>query len=923
MKKLIIFAVFVSLLSACEKKPVEISQTETVVEEIIVVQPEPEVPEPEPEVPEPVASEVPPVTGEQVYRALQRGAVREFTGDGVVKLEAYVEDAGIRERRPVADIGAITGGKLALSLPEEMDPSYFTEETGLILEIPERLRDPADSRLFGVQDFGVYDADGLPLGRIALARSRQRQPRAQASGAAPRGPASAAAPAGPPPAAPPPPERRERQPGERPKAQMAAAAYSVVYFYADKDLRAAGWYKFNDDVNVLAVAARQGWNRLLWQTIPGTEETPARSLCLTNFAEAPVDLRWVYYPDTPDTPAAEEAPVLTAEEQERLEKRRTEQAKRGEAELAGARERRRAAREKADAETLAAAAAALENAEAEAQADARKIAEVEAQQKTAEALAALEKQNAELEAERKKLAEAEAETKRQNAELEAERKKLAEAEAETKRLNAELEAMKKRAAEAEAAAALAAKKQADDAAAQQKAAEAEAEKKRLAEAEAAAKQKAAEAAAKAEAEKKRLAEAEAAAKQKAAEAEAEKKRLAEAEAAAQQKAAEAEVEKKRLAEAEAARKKAEAEAAAKKKAEEEALRKAELAAAEAKKKAEEEEAARLAAAKYHVGDTGPAGGIVFYDKGEISDGWRYLEAAPADLGMLIWGIKGANVVTSAKVGEGKKNSQTITASLAGTQYAAMTANIGAPACIDYLYRGYEGWFMPSLGELRLLYKNLADKDLGGFSDTWYWSSTQHDSGAVDFNSQYGQCVNMGDGKEYGWCKNTAAALVRPIRAFTGDEPPVVYVPPKYKVGDKGPAGGVVIYDQGKVKNGWRYIEAAPAALEGVFAWGSAEDLPGTSTALGSGQENTALIAQKYAGAAREAAACEVSGLGGWFLPSRDEFTLIVKNARSLLSGEYWTSSQAPGNGAFAYTSGGGGLLKTQRAKVHPLRFFTE
>jgi len=32
---------------------------------------------------------------------------------------------------------------------------------------------------------------------------------------------------------------------------------------------------------------------------------------------------------------------------------------------------------------------------------------------------------------------------------------------------------------------------------------------------------------------------------------------------------------------------------------------------------------------YQIGDTGPAGGIVFYDRGFISDGWRYLEATPA------------------------------------------------------------------------------------------------------------------------------------------------------------------------------------------------------------------------------------------------------------------------------------------------------
>ena len=41
--------------------------------------------------------------------------------------------------------------------------------------------------------------------------------------------------------------------------------------------------------------------------------------------------------------------------------------------------------------------------------------------------------------------------------------------------------------------------------------------------------------------------------------------------------------------------------------------------------------AKKEAGEYKVGDIGPAGGYIFYDKGKYSDGWRYLEAAPADL----------------------------------------------------------------------------------------------------------------------------------------------------------------------------------------------------------------------------------------------------------------------------------------------------
>ena len=40
---------------------------------------------------------------------------------------------------------------------------------------------------------------------------------------------------------------------------------------------------------------------------------------------------------------------------------------------------------------------------------------------------------------------------------------------------------------------------------------------------------------------------------------------------------------------------------------------------------------------YELGEAGPAGGIVFYDKGDNTDGWRYMEVTNEDLGEFEWG----------------------------------------------------------------------------------------------------------------------------------------------------------------------------------------------------------------------------------------------------------------------------------------------
>ena len=94
---------------------------------------------------------------------------------------------------------------------------------------------------------------------------------------------------------------------------------------------------------------------------------------------------------------------------------------------------------------------------------------------------------------------------------------------------------------------------------------------------------------------------------------------------------------------------------------------------------------------YTVGNGGPAGGRVFYDKGSYSDGWRYLEAAPSDQSTGIQWYNGANINTGATatgVGSGRANTSTIISKQEAGNYAAAL-------CDKLVLGGFDDWFLPS------------------------------------------------------------------------------------------------------------------------------------------------------------------------------------------------------------------------------------
>jgi len=157
---------------------------------------------------------------------------------------------------------------------------------------------------------------------------------------------------------------------------------------------------------------------------------------------------------------------------------------------------------------------------------------------------------------------------------------------------------------------------------------------------------------------------------------------------------------------------------------------------------------------YSLGDSGPADGIIFYDKKEYTNGWRYLEAAPAGTEFITeWGSYKYVAGTDIVVGSGKRNTEIIVAALEENGNAAQL-------CANLDVNGHKDWFLPSMGELDLIYKNLKMMGLGSFKDNWYWSSSASDYGSI---AAWAQKFSDGSRNDYNHKGN--AFLVRAVRAF--------------------------------------------------------------------------------------------------------------------------------------------------------------
>jgi hypothetical protein len=173
---------------------------------------------------------------------------------------------------------------------------------------------------------------------------------------------------------------------------------------------------------------------------------------------------------------------------------------------------------------------------------------------------------------------------------------------------------------------------------------------------------------------------------------------------------------------------------------------------------------------FEVGDVGPTGGLIAFDKGEFSNGWRYIEVATNDLNMQEeWGCVASEIENAQfdSIGTGLQNTIAIAnkhknlSNYFTNPSACSTVNNGTVSAISALSEiiaDKKDWFIPSIEELQVLYTNLHQNGTGNFSSGYYWSSSEgstSDAKVVNFNT--GESVLL--------AKNTPSVKTRLIRVF--------------------------------------------------------------------------------------------------------------------------------------------------------------
>jgi uncharacterized repeat protein (TIGR02543 family) len=195
---------------------------------------------------------------------------------------------------------------------------------------------------------------------------------------------------------------------------------------------------------------------------------------------------------------------------------------------------------------------------------------------------------------------------------------------------------------------------------------------------------------------------------------------------------------------------------------------------------------------YEIGETGPAGGVIFYraEIGFTVQGYtgtvgsfeqyqaQYLEAAPSNEASSQWGawvvtydsnIAGVTTFNhptnseASLIGNGRKDTWIIVNYLGTSE-----SNRAAQRCATKTLNGFNDWFLPSFGELNELYKAKGQPNVP--TTGVFWSSSQSwanatGQGGVSLGIQYDSFTLNFANRQGTSDQRGASHNVRAIRAF--------------------------------------------------------------------------------------------------------------------------------------------------------------
>jgi hypothetical protein len=220
---------------------------------------------------------------------------------------------------------------------------------------------------------------------------------------------------------------------------------------------------------------------------------------------------------------------------------------------------------------------------------------------------------------------------------------------------------------------------------------------------------------------------------------------------------------------------------------------------------------------------------------------------------------------------------------------------------------------------------------------WAVTSALGGTGTISYQWIRGTSTNIGTGVYY---DITAADIGQTVKVRvsrseeTGTKTSAVVTPAYHNIGDEGPAGGIVFYEdipQGYwLPSGKRFVEIAAQDVSSSLQWGlNGVEVNDPGSQMGNGKLAHDAAIAVGAGTGTAVGACEAYTVtlnqgalwertfGDWFLPGLGEMArmysyqtkagsysgLTYNNNNPGLSGKYWTSSTATGSNGKAYFEG--------------------